>query len=137
MIDARSFTVGPLQENCLHRPSPGRRRRGDDRSGRRGRAPDRRARRARRHDLEAILLTHTHLDHIGAVAPLAARTGAPVYCPALERHILADIDGRHAPARVRPLRELRRRRAVSGGERLELAGLEIDVPSRRATAPAT
>ena len=28
--------------------------------------------------LEAILLTHTHFDHIGAVAPVAKATGAPV-----------------------------------------------------------
>jgi len=40
----------------------------------------------------AILLTHTHVDHIGAVAALAHATGAPVYCPVLEREILADID---------------------------------------------
>ena len=34
--------------------------------------------------IEAILLTHTHFDHIGAVAPVAKATGAPVYCPELE-----------------------------------------------------
>ena len=42
-------------------------------------------------ELEAILLTHTHFDHVGAVAPIARVTGAPVYCPELESHILADI----------------------------------------------
>lgn len=31
-------------------------------------------------ELEAILLTHCHFDHIGAVAPIARATGAPVYC---------------------------------------------------------
>ena len=31
--------------------------------------------------VEAILLTHCHFDHIGAVAPVAAATGASVYCP--------------------------------------------------------
>ena len=34
--------------------------------------------------VEAILLTHTHFDHVGAVAPLARATGAPVWCPELE-----------------------------------------------------
>jgi glyoxylase-like metal-dependent hydrolase (beta-lactamase superfamily II) len=42
--------------------------------------------------IDAILVTHTHFDHVGAVAALARHTGAPVYCPALERHVLADID---------------------------------------------
>ena len=29
-------------------------------------------------------MTHTHFDHVGAVAPVARATGAPVYCPELE-----------------------------------------------------
>ena len=31
-----------------------------------------------------MLITHTHFDHVGAVAPVARATGAPVYCPELE-----------------------------------------------------
>ena len=42
-------------------------------------------------DVQAILLTHTHFDHVGAVAPVARATGAPVYCPQLEVPVLADI----------------------------------------------
>ena len=41
--------------------------------------------------VEAILLTHTHFDHVGAVAPVAGATGAPVYCPELETPVLANI----------------------------------------------
>ena len=41
--------------------------------------------------IDAILITHCHFDHIGAVAPVARATGAPVYCPQLERPLLADI----------------------------------------------
>jgi len=42
-------------------------------------------------NIEAILLTHTHFDHVGAVAPIAKATGAPVYCPELETQVLANI----------------------------------------------
>ena len=38
--------------------------------------------------IEAILITHCHFDHIGAVAPVAKATGAPVYCPQIERPLL-------------------------------------------------
>ena len=60
--------------------------------------------------VEAILLTHCHFDHIGAVAPVAAATGAPVYCPEIETPILADIMAFVPWAGIRPLRELRGRR---------------------------
>lgn len=30
-------------------------------------------------DLTAIVVTHAHVDHIGAIGPLIAETGAPVY----------------------------------------------------------
>ena len=42
-------------------------------------------------EVEAILITHCHFDHIGAVAPVARATGAPVYCPEIEVPVLADI----------------------------------------------
>ena len=41
--------------------------------------------------LEAVLITHTHVDHIGACAAVAEHTGAPVYCPELEVPVLQDI----------------------------------------------
>jgi glyoxylase-like metal-dependent hydrolase (beta-lactamase superfamily II) len=77
--------------------------------------------------VEAILLTHCHFDHIGAVAPVAEATGAPVYCPAFEAPILADImrfvpwDG------FGPFESYDADETISGGETLELAGLELDV----------
>ena len=43
--------------------------------------------------LEAILITHTHFDHIGAVADLHDATGAEVWCPAGEVETLRERDG--------------------------------------------
>jgi glyoxylase-like metal-dependent hydrolase (beta-lactamase superfamily II) len=76
---------------------------------------------------EAILLTHCHFDHIGAVAPVAAATGAPVYCPAIERAVLADIMAFVPWPGFGPYESYEADELVEGGEALELAGLEIDV----------
>ncbi len=77
--------------------------------------------------LDAILLTHTHFDHIGAVAPVAKATGAPVYCPEIERPVLADIM-RFVPwPGFGPFESYEADHLVSGGETLELAGLAFDV----------
>ena len=77
--------------------------------------------------VEAILLTHCHFDHIGAVAPVAKATGAPVYCPEIEVPILADIMAFVPWAGFGPYESYQADRTVRGGETLELAGLELDV----------
>jgi glyoxylase-like metal-dependent hydrolase (beta-lactamase superfamily II) len=77
--------------------------------------------------VEAILLTHTHFDHVGAVAPVARATDAPVYCPRLEVPVLADIMSYVPWAGFGPYESYDADETVEGGERLELAGLEIDV----------
>jgi glyoxylase-like metal-dependent hydrolase (beta-lactamase superfamily II) len=77
--------------------------------------------------VEAILITHTHFDHIGAVAPLAQATGAPVYCPELETQVLANIMD-HVPwPGFGPFESYEADHTVAGGDALELAGLNIDV----------
>jgi len=77
--------------------------------------------------VEAILLTHCHFDHIGAVAPVAAATGAPVYCPKIELPLLADIMAFVPWEGFGPYESYEADETVAGGEVLELAGLELDV----------
>src|SRR5581483_1872103 len=77
--------------------------------------------------LEAILLTHTHFDHVGAVAPVAKATGAPVYCPERETFLLANIMDFVPWPELGPFESYEADHTVSGGEVLELAGLTIDV----------
>ena len=122
------FTVGPVQENCFI-AAPRRRRPGDrDRPRRRGRRGcSRRSTSSASRSRRSCSPTR-HFDHVGAVAPVARATGAPVYCPELEVPVLADImtlrPVARASARSSPTTPTRR---VEGGETLELAGFEIDV----------
>ncbi len=125
-LDVRSFTVGPVQENSyivradasaeaalLIDPGdePDRLRQAIDALGVR---------------IEAILITHCHFDHIGAVAPLARATGAPVYCPQIERPLLSDVMS-WTPPGFGPFESYEAEHTLAGGERLELAGLDIEV----------
>ena len=77
--------------------------------------------------LDGILITHTHFDHIGAVAEVARATGAEVWVPDIEAFVLEDIN-RYVPwPGFGPFENHKAEHTLSGGERLELAGFEIDV----------
>ena len=125
-MDVRTFTVGPLAENChvlraedaaqALMVDPG------EEAPRLLRALDELGVR-----LAGILLTHTHFDHIGAVAPVARATGAEVWVPELERHVLADIMSYVPFPGFGPYESWEAEHTLCGGESLELAGLEIDV----------
>ncbi len=127
MIDVRMFTVGPVQENCFIV-----REKGADRGliVDPGDEPDRLLEATRSlgiQTVEAILITHTHFDHVGAVAPVARATGAPVYCPELETQVLANIMDYVPWPGFGPFESYEADRALKGGEQLELAGFTIDV----------
>ena len=125
-LDVEMLTVGPVAENCFLL-----RRQGSDRLlvVDPGEEEDRilAAIEATGAQVEAILITHCHFDHIGAVAPVAKATGAPVYCPEIELPLLSDIM-RFVPWEgFGPFENYDADESVSGGETLELAGLELDV----------
>jgi hydroxyacylglutathione hydrolase len=125
-MDVRMFTVGPVMENCFIL-----RRDGSDKAlivdpGEEApkllNAIDELGL-----ELEGILLTHTHFDHVGAVAPVAKATGAEVWVPEIEKPVLADIMSFVPWPGFGPYESYDAEHTVAGGERLELAGFEIDV----------
>jgi glyoxylase-like metal-dependent hydrolase (beta-lactamase superfamily II) len=125
-MDVRMLTVGPVAENCFVI-----RRDGSDRGliVDPGEEPERILRIVEELGLgiDAILVTHTHFDHIGAVAPVAKATGAPVYCPEIEVPVLADIMSYVPWPGFGPYESYDADETVAGGEKLELAGFEIEV----------
>ena len=130
------FTVGPVAENCFIARRDGSDRAivfdpGDEAERILGAVTELGL------TVEAVLLTHTHFDHVGAVAPVARATGAPVYVSEIERPVLADIM-RYVPfpasARTRATRPTTRSRAASGSRS---PGSRSTCSSPRATARGT
>src|SRR4051812_21126504 len=125
-MDARMLTVGPVAENCFIA-------RRDDSDRAVIVDPGEEAERLLAAidelgvTIEAVLLTHCHFDHVGAVAPVAKATGAPVYVSEIERPVLADIMSYVPFAGFGPYESYEADHTLKGGERLELAGFEIDV----------
>jgi hydroxyacylglutathione hydrolase len=74
----------------------------------------------------AILVTHTHWDHLGAVADLAEGTGAPVYAPELEREVIERPNDYYAQVGV-TIRGWTPEHTLVGGETIEAAGISFEV----------
>jgi hydroxyacylglutathione hydrolase len=127
MLDVRMFTVGPVQENCFIVRRKGATDAvivdpGDEPERLLGAIDALGIER-----VEAVLITHTHFDHVGAVAPVARATGAPVYCPELETRVLSNIMDFVPWEGIGPFESYDADHTVKGGEALELAGLTFDV----------
>jgi hydroxyacylglutathione hydrolase len=125
-MDVRMFTVGPVQENCYILRRDGSDRAlivdpGDEADKLLGTLD------ALGVSLDGILLTHTHFDHVGAVAPVARATGAEVWVPEIEKPVLADIMSFVPWPGFGPYDSWDAEHTLKGGEKLELAGFEIDV----------
>jgi glyoxylase-like metal-dependent hydrolase (beta-lactamase superfamily II) len=120
------FTVGPVQENCYIVRRDGSDRAlivdpGDEADKLLAAIDELGV------QLDGILLTHTHFDHVGAVAPIAKATGAEVWVPEIEKGVLADINSFVPWPEFGPFESWDAEHTLRGGERLELAGFEIDV----------
>jgi hydroxyacylglutathione hydrolase len=132
-MEARWLTVGPVQENTWIARQPDSDKAllidpGDE--------PDtiKRALDELQTTPEAILITHCHFDHVGAVAELARHTHAPVYCPAGEVFMIEDINRFTFPG-IGPYESYSPEKTLRGGETLELAGFTIDVISTPGHSP--
>ena len=123
-MEARWLTVGPVQENTWIARQDGSDKAllidpGDE--------PEKllKALEELQTTPEAILITHCHFDHVGAVKAMAEATGAPVYCPAGEVFMLEDINSVAFPGLT--FENYTPEHTVSDGDKLQLAGFEIDV----------
>jgi hydroxyacylglutathione hydrolase len=125
-MDVRVFTVGPVAENCyLFRQDDSDRALIIDP----GDEPEKliAAIEGLGVTLDGILLTHTHFDHVGAVAPVAEATGAEVWVPLIEKDVLANIMDYVPWPGFGPFESYDAEHTLEGGEKLQMAGFDIDV----------
>jgi hydroxyacylglutathione hydrolase len=73
----------------------------------------------------AILLTHSHFDHFGALADLAEGTGAPVWLPEGELDVFRRPNAFFPGIPIRPYTG--EATLLSGGETVEAAGISFQV----------
>jgi hydroxyacylglutathione hydrolase len=133
-MEARWLTVGPVQENTWIARQDGAEEAllidpGDEPDRIKGALSELKT------GVAAILITHCHFDHVGAVADMARSTGASVYCPAGEVFILEDINTYVRFPGFGPFESYAPEETVKGGDTLELAGFTIDVISTPGHSP--
>lgn len=76
-----------------------------------------------------ILLTHSHYDHLGALADLAEGTGAPVWLPEGERDVFERPNDFYGGLGIALRGYTGESTLLSGGETVDVAGLSLRVTS--------
>jgi hydroxyacylglutathione hydrolase len=74
----------------------------------------------------AILITHGHHDHIGAVAELSAATGAEIIGSSEADAVLADPERYRLFPGMPDIGQTRVDRILTGGEKLDIAGMDVE-----------
>ena len=127
----------PDRDELLRRPRRPKRRRGGRRRSRARDAAEIRLELARLGaTCAAILLTHSHYDHLGGVADLAEGTGAPVWLPEGEPTSSSARTTSSPASAIRPYEG--EATLLSGGETIDAAGISFEVlpvPGPLARAP--
>jgi glyoxylase-like metal-dependent hydrolase (beta-lactamase superfamily II) len=83
----------------------------------------------------AVLITHGHYDHVGAVAPVARGHGCPVYISSGESHMLENLEKEVAPG-FGSLESYEADVKLQGDERFSIAGLDIQTHLAPGHSPA-
>lgn len=137
MMQVESFVLGPVMTNCylVYKEKGGAGLVIDP-----GSDPGEVVERIRELDLEieAVLLTHAHFDHIGGVEEVRKATGAPVYIHWEEADWLSDPE-RNGSA-LFPVEAVRCRPAekvLEGGEKLTLLGETFTVAHTPGHSPGS
>ena len=74
----------------------------------------------------AVLVTHAHIDHVGALTAVARSIGAPVYSSRREAPWLRELDGSAYPG-YDDAEPFEPQLLLDGGERLDLGPYAVDV----------
>lgn len=127
MLNIRTFTLGPLQTNAylLQGEEPGKAVIVDP-----GMNPGPLLKAIQELEIEAILLTHAHFDHIGGVEEIRKLKGCPVYLHDLESDWLttAKLNGSlNWPQVTPPITATPAEFALDEGQKLQLIGHTFQV----------